>query len=890
MPKFKNSWFLEVEAKQEERKGASGGKFFAYANGDPIPVDWCLTMRLDKKNKPDELPDEVKEVVERLVKADLYVKHHLSVRLDEIYIQVGATRTAMMNEASNHMIIQMAVLGCHPARGTIPFHTELTKEFQTEQDYRDGVEFRFHSGERQRIIMNIIKRVARIDPEQKVLAPNRLKLLAACKAKAEEKKKGMQRWQVKELLEANLCTTMTSLEAVTRQRLPKCMELYSRLLKLEEEEVKQQGSANPGDRVDVQDCLDIIAELEAETDTEATGFICEMVGFFPLHDPEELQELFEKWADWSNMKRWSIPWPLDHGTRVINSWGMFYQPTSKIRDYFGDHTALYFAWLQLYTRWLRYAALIGAMVMLGNVISDTGIDGNPLVLSYSIFLSLWSTLFVEAWVNRENELKFLWGSQDFEANEQPRPQFKGVIREDPVTKVKVLVHESAAKRYGKTFVSFSIIGVCIVAVVIGAYAAYAIRQIYKVDEETCLNPCATLEAAWKETNQDDDWTDFVFVAQAEEACLGAKGNGTHSFCVFERPVAGAENGKCREAAHWLNGTMCAGDKQRFAFDKALGNKDQSVYRAGADISVADAAASQANCVGVTGRGAESLAASCVRSVDDAYATQAAPWQLARQFGECDCIYTPYSVGGEPTHPTWWARSRWKLLSSLINLILIQGGGQAYERLAGRLNQWENHRTQTEYTDSLILKACGFQFINNVRLKPFCVCISVSDFDSSALTILHRFSAVLHAVLHRLPDPLPVLPGHEDGLQPRLMHGRAPVAAAHRLHRQDRDEEDRRDVQALHQVLCASQSLLTPTSFLSTFSQSDRYLQASRVSGPSTTRGSTTSSTTSRRSWTSTTPRRAACSRSGARRSAGWRSTATGASREPSTTSKTWPSR
>ena len=32
--------------------------------------------------------------------------------------------------------------------------------------------------------------------------------------------------------------------------------------------------------------------------------------------------------------------------------------------------------------------------------------------------------------------------------------------------------------------------------------------------------------------------------------------------------------------------------------------------------------------------------------------------------------------------------------------------------AGRLNKFENHRTQTEYVDSLILKAFGFQFVNN----------------------------------------------------------------------------------------------------------------------------------------------------------------------------------
>jgi hypothetical protein len=103
----------------------------------------------------------VKEVVERLVSADLYVRHHISIRQvfalcvsvsvflslvvglsdslfmeqDEIYIQVGATLTQMLHEATHHMVIQMPVRGYHPARGCIPFHYELSSEFQTHAEY-----------------------------------------------------------------------------------------------------------------------------------------------------------------------------------------------------------------------------------------------------------------------------------------------------------------------------------------------------------------------------------------------------------------------------------------------------------------------------------------------------------------------------------------------------------------------------------------------------------------------------------------------------------------------------------------------------------------------------------------------------------------------------------
>lgn len=695
----RNRWFVEVEEKQDARVDeATGEPFFQYTNGDPIPLDWCLVMRLDRKNKPDELPDEVKEVVERLVSADLFVRHHISIRQDEIYIQIGATLTQMLHEATHHMVIQMPVRGHHPARGCIPFHYELQSVFQTEEEYLRGKEFRFHSGLRQRIVMNLIQRVAHINPAEKVLAPNRIKLLKSCKDKV-ARGKGMQRWALKELLEANLCTTMTSNEEKTRARLPQCMEIYKQILELEELEIKTQGSSNSGERVSIDHCQQVIAEIDASdlnrTDLNS-GFICEMVDFYPLHDAKELQHLMKVWADLSNMWRWKMPFALDEGTHIVNSWAMFYQPTSKVRDYFGDHVALYFAWLQLYTCWLRYAALVGAFVMIGNYYGDNGIDGNPFVLAYSIFLSLWSTMFVEAWVNRENELRCLWGSAGFEAQEQPRPQFRGVIREDPMTKVKELVHESDLVRYAKTAASQTIILFCIMLVIFGAYGAYAIRQIKKVTDESCINPCHQLQQRWEATAQQDDWTDFDFVVAKQAECEAifserdrpdslANSTWDHStsFCTFSRPLPGAENGACIEATWWLNGTLCRGDKLRFKYEEKTmpkGSREYQ-YRFGADISHQSTEISRRNCEEATG----------VRG---------------------DCIYTPYLLDGLEINPTWWERTKWKLLSSLINLVLIQGGGQVYERLAGFLNEWENHRTETEYTDSLIFKAFGFQFVNN----------------------------------------------------------------------------------------------------------------------------------------------------------------------------------
>ncbi|XP_071945717.1 anoctamin-7-like isoform X1 [Antedon mediterranea] len=58
-----------------------------------------------------------------------------------------------------------------------------------------------------------------------------------------------------------------------------------------------------------------------------------------------------------------------------------------------------------------------------------------------------------------------------------------------------------------------------------------------------------------------------------------------------------------------------------------------------------------------------------------------------------------------------AQSIASMSSAVVNLILIMSLGQVYQLLAQILNDWEMHRTQTEYEDNLTFKVFIFQFCN-----------------------------------------------------------------------------------------------------------------------------------------------------------------------------------
>ena len=309
---------------------------------------------------------------------------------------------------------------------------------------------------------------------------------------------------------------------------------------------------------------------------------------FPLHYEEELNQLKLKWGSFSGRffmsccGGWLHSEPVGHyigsftarrydNHEALMMFGAHYQPLDEIRNYFGDHVALYFAWAGLYTSKLVAPAVLGCFTMAGNYMGDGGVEDNPLTLFYSIFLSLWSTAFLEAWTRRQNELKFQWGSEGFETTERPRVQFSGKFEVHPLTGVEKLVHKNKLQYSGKLVVS-NLIGLCMIFFTsMGALNAYLVRELYTVEYQNGL------------------------------------------------------------LAQYVNGTW------QPEWDEAVG------------------------------------------------AVEGRPRELQNSF---------------------------KIASALISLVVIQTFSQIYKRVAVRMTDWENHRTQTEYEDYLIVKNLLFEFVNN----------------------------------------------------------------------------------------------------------------------------------------------------------------------------------
>jgi hypothetical protein len=65
-----------------------------------------------------------------------------------------------------------------------------------------------------------------------------------------------------------------------------------------------------------------------------------------------------------------------------------------------------------------------------------------------------------------------------------------------------------------------------------------------------------------------------------------------------------------------------------------------------------------------------------------------------------------------TNKQMWDSKKWTILAAFGNLFCLQVMQVIFTLVAVKLNDWENHRLQTEYERALVLKEMVFAFVNN----------------------------------------------------------------------------------------------------------------------------------------------------------------------------------
>jgi hypothetical protein len=108
---------------------------------------------------------------------------------------------------------------------------------------------------------------------------------------------------------------------------------------------------------------------------------------FPIHEFDELKKLTLKWLTVG-----SYPWN---------------QPIDEVKDYYGERIGIYFLYLQHYVTLLMWPAFFGSITYIIRVVYIS--PENFLMPYFAVFMTIWSTFFIEFWKRRQSTYAMKWG-------------------------------------------------------------------------------------------------------------------------------------------------------------------------------------------------------------------------------------------------------------------------------------------------------------------------------------------------------------------------------------------------------------------------------------------------------------------------------------------------
>ncbi len=178
--------------------------------------------------------------------------------------------------------------------------------------------------------------------------------------------------------------------------------------------------------------------------------------YFPLHDSNRLGDL----------------------RNLMAVKALFFHPnTAAIREYYGEHVGMYFAFLAYWTKSLFLPGTIGLVVFIVQLSLSQQVE--PIgALLYTLFICIWATCFLEQWKQEESRYACLWGcsSQNIQGSvESARPEFRGKLIASDVTG-RFVQEADPNKQRCRWVVSYSLIWFFVAAMLSCVVATHFIRD------------------------------------------------------------------------------------------------------------------------------------------------------------------------------------------------------------------------------------------------------------------------------------------------------------------------------------------------------------------------------------------------------------------------------
>ena len=101
------------------------------------------------------------------------------------------------------------------------------------------------------------------------------------------------------------------------------------------------------------------------------------------------------------------------------------QPLDRVRDYFGERIAFYYAFTEELANAIRYPGTMGVVLFIVSEVWFDGSTDNMFTPMYSMFILVWITYFLKRWRRAEARLAAHWHVVDYRETERQRKEFEG---------------------------------------------------------------------------------------------------------------------------------------------------------------------------------------------------------------------------------------------------------------------------------------------------------------------------------------------------------------------------------------------------------------------------------------------------------------------------------
>ena len=159
---------------------------------------------------------------------------------------------------------------------------------------------------------------------------------------------------------------------------------------------------------------------------------------------------------------------------------------NTIRNYYGESVSYYFLWLDYYTRCLIFPSILGAFIFLSyflwNKIPLISIFSNSVQMDYydfllllnCILLTLWLTLFIKTWIQKEKIYNYIWGISESQKEIKINEEFVPNSRQKLIFGFSVPVEKEQYHSF-KMLVSYIVLLAMIILVISFIYSLFSLK-------------------------------------------------------------------------------------------------------------------------------------------------------------------------------------------------------------------------------------------------------------------------------------------------------------------------------------------------------------------------------------------------------------------------------